>query len=109
MFLSTLFYIKIRFKRIQRYNKKTTLSGGKFSSGLVHPLACRLSLLLTLNAGFLVSLFLAEVADNAVPGTLAFKTSERAVQRLVFTNSNGRHILASFSLRDLFLAIALIL
>lgn len=77
--------------------------GRLISLGLVHPLARRFRLLLAFDARLFISLFLAEVADNAVSGTLTLKTSECAVQRFVFTDSYSRHIFASFSLWDRYL------
>ena len=54
-------------------------------------LSCSFALLAPLYGRRFVEFFLPEVADYAVAGTLSLKSSERAFNRLVFADFNGRH------------------
>ena len=54
-------------------------------------LSCSFALLAPLYGRRFVEFFLPEVADYAVAGALSLKSSERAFNRLVFADFNGRH------------------
>lgn len=84
-------------KQQRKRHEKSCPYGQLDFLGLVHSLTSRFCLFLTLYARLLVSLSFAEVTDNTVSCAFTLKTSQRTVQRFVFTYSDCRHILASFS------------
>ena len=69
----------------------------------VSSLASCLGLLLTLDAGLLVGFSLAEVADDAVARALSLEAADRVVQTLVFTDSDGRHLLHLLLMQVIFI------
>ena len=59
---------------------------------LLAVLAGSLRLLAALDAGALVMLTLTNLGQNARLGTAALETLQSALQRLIFTNTNFRHL-----------------
>ena len=83
-------------KRMKKRPVQFLAQGAVFESEfLVLALPCRLSLLLTLNTGLLVMLALANLGQNAGPGTLALETLESALKGFVFPNADFRHCFPS--------------
>lgn len=60
---------------------------------LVLALACGFGFLLALHAGLFIMLALADLCQYTGAGALPFETLQGAFQRLVFLDSNFRHVI----------------
>ena len=59
----------------------------------VHSLTSSFCFLFAFYAGFLISLFLAEVTDDAVTSAFSLKTTDSVFQAFVFADFNCRHLI----------------
>ena len=76
------------------YEKSGVRTDTAFQKSLILALSRSLSLLLTLDAGLLVVLSLAQFGKNAGLDALSLKTAQCAVERLVFLHTDLCHLLS---------------